>query len=273
MKNTGNNIKAGKFFWRPAWSALLIMGAAAVISIMWPCAYGGECHGGGSRGLALGAAAFLAVAVSTAYRLRKDLPGRGPFRLEQWLYSHVVIGVLALYLVTAHSGFRLGNKVAAIAFAFLAVTVISGVAGLFLFYFMPRTQARHESSVLLPDDLCRRLSRLHEEIAQLCSGKADAFLEVYNELVIPLYRAGPGKIPGTADVAPWADRAPAEDMESFAELAAKVEEVHDLMVMLGRHMRFRKWTQGWLLLHVPSTIGLVVFSLVHLITVLWYGVP
>jgi hypothetical protein len=171
----------------------------------------------------------------------------------------VVVGTLSLILIIGHSGFYLRNLGAALALLFLAITVVSGVVGLFIIYFMPRKQARHEVAVLIPDDLLKRISRLNDEILELCSEKGGIFLVVYNELVIPLYQAEVGKQPPSVDVSPWADRIPEGGEEDFMMLASKIEEAHDLFVLLGRHMRFRWWIRGWLLLHVPSTIGLVIF--------------
>jgi len=221
----------------------------------------------------MGLLGFALILGTLAYKLRKGWPRIMVSTLEEWLYFHVVIGVLSLFLVIGHSGFHLGNKTAVLALIFLAVTVLSGVAGLFLLYFLPRFQARHEVAVLIPSDLCRRISRLHEEISELCSEKGGVFLEVFNDLVIPLYKTEVGEDPPSADVSPWADKIPQGDQESFMALAAKAEEVHDLFVLLGRNMRFRWLIRGWLLLHVPSTIGLIVFSLVHIISMTWYGVP
>ncbi len=255
------------------WTLALVAGTAASIALMWPCAQGVECRGGDHKGMALGLAALMAVLVALAYNLRKGHLKRAFLPMRQWLYAHVVIGTLALLLTVAHSGFHLENTVAAAAFYFLAATVVSGVMGLFIFYFLPRSEARHESSVLIPDELCQRLSQLHDEISELCSGREGAFLDVYNELVIPLYRTEGGGEPPSADVSPWADNASPEEAEHFMNLAAKVEEVHDLLVMLARHLRFRWWTQVWLLLHIPTTIGMMVFIVVHVISVAWFGVP
>jgi hypothetical protein len=51
-----------------------------------------------------------------------------------------------------------------------------------------------------------------------------------------------------------------------------VETVHDLLVLLGRHMKFRWVIQGWLLVHVPATIAMMAFSLAHIIAITWLGV-
>jgi hypothetical protein len=273
----GNNAiaAAGRKGWLSGalWVVALLAGSAAIIAWMWPCLHGEDCRGGTLNGLLMGVWGFVFIAGSILYKVRRDWPKLMAFPLEQWLYGHVVVGTLALYMVVGHSGFHLRNTVAVIAMFMLALTVVSGVAGLFLFYFLPRSIARHEIAVLIPDDLCRRLSRLHEELSELCSEKGAVFLAVFNELVIPLYRTEVGKVPLSADVTPWADRIPPGENEAFMVLAAKVEEAHDLFVLLGRHMRFRWLIRGWLLLHVPSTLGLVVFSVVHIISMTWYGVP
>lgn len=221
----------------------------------------------------MGALGFALILASFVYTSRKKRLGIRLFSLEQWLYAHSVLGTVSLFLIVGHSGFHLRNQVAALALLFLALVVVSGVVGLFILYFKPRSQAKNEVAVLLPDDLCRRLSNLHEEISEMCSEKGGVFLEVYNDLVIPLYRSQAGKEPPSADVDPFADRVPKDESESFMRLASRVEEVHDLLVLLGRHMRFRWWIKGWLMVHVPATIGLMVFSIVHIISMTWYGVP
>lgn len=126
--------------------------------------------------------------------------------------------------------------------------------------------------ILVPDDICQRLTRLHQEISGLCSEKGGAFLEVYNELAVPLYRTRIGRQPAPPDVSPWAARVAGDDMEDFTTLAAKLELVHDLMVLLGRNLKFRWWIRGWLVIHIPATLGLLVFTAVHLISMTWYGV-
>jgi len=256
------------------WSLLLVVGSIAAVVFFRPCWDNDTCTGGASPGIFFGIAGFAGIVFSMFYTLRKDLPRFSMFPLQDWLYGHVVVGTLSLVLVVAHSGFRLNNVVAAIALLFLVITVISGVVGLFLFYLVPRKQAQNETSVLLPDDLCRRLSRLHEEISEICSGREGVFLRVYNELVIPLYRTEVGKsAPPLADVSSWAEDAPPEESERFMNLAVKVEEVHDTLVLLGRHMKFRWIIRGWLMVHIPATIGLLVFTITHLISMFWYGVP
>jgi len=258
---------------RVFWVIALLAGAAGAIAWMRPCLSGEDCSGGSPRGLAMGIAAFALIAVSILYKVRRDWPRLMAFHLEQWLYAHTVLGSLSLYLAVGHSGFHLRNTVAVIALSMLALTVVSGAAGLFILYFMPRAQAKKEIAVLIPDDLCRRISRLHEELSELCSEKGGVFLEVFNDLVIPLYRTDVGSAPPSADVSPWAEKVPPGEQDDFMALASKAEEVHDLFVLLGRHMRFRWIIRGWLLLHVPSTLGLVVFSVVHIISMTWYGAP
>lgn len=266
--------------WKPDrrgfyWIAVLLGGSAAVWAGSSDCLLGRGCTGADGRGFWLGVLSVGALLVALAYSLRKDR-ARWWFALEQWLYAHVVIGILALELAVAHSGYHLQDRVAALALLFMLLTILSGVVGLAVIYFLPVRQARTETAVLLPDDLCVRLSRLHEEISTLCWEAGGTLMTVYSELVIPLYRApvgaAVGALPG-ADVSPWAARVTPEESEKFQMLAAKVEEAHDVFHLLGQHMRFQWMIRGWLLLHVPTTIGLVVFSVIHIVAMVWYGAP
>jgi len=257
---------------RVLWMVVLVAGAAATLYAMWPCFEAGACRGSDHRGMTLGALGFSGIIISVLYLVRKDKPRLAVLPLHQWLYAHVVIGVLSLYLIVAHSGFNLRNVPAALALLFLFLTVLSGVVGMFLFNYFPRAQAKNEAAVLIPDDLCERLSRVHTEIRELCLQKGGVWNELYNELVVPLYSAKVGKELPAPDVNPWAEKIAPEDREDFFDLAVKIETAHDLLVLLGRNMRFRWFVRGWLILHVPSTLGLLVFSALHIGSVLWYGV-
>ncbi|MFO8056650.1 MAG: hypothetical protein R6V10_05080 [bacterium] len=274
MSNSANNKgrRLSGELHRVVWMAALVGGAAAAVYAMAPCFSPGECRGGDHRGLTLGALGFAGIIISVLYLVRKDKPRLALFSLHQWLYAHVVIGTLSLYLIVGHSGFNLGNTVAALALLFLALTVFTGVIGMFLFNYLPRAQARNEAAVLIPDDLCERLSRVHEEIRELCLQKGAVWTELYHELVVPLYTARLGKKLPAPDVSPWEERIKEQDREDFVDLAVKIETAHDLLVLLGMNMRFRWFVRGWLILHLPSTLGLLVFSAVHIISVLWYGV-
>jgi len=248
-------------------------GSIAVFWMMVPCfGLGSGCSGGTTLGFLLGVAALTTILISFAYMARKQWARSALFTLEEWLYIHVVIGTLSLELVVAHSGFQLRNTVAVLAFFFLIVTVLSGVAGLLIFYYAPRDQAKRESAVLMPDDLCRRLSVYNEEIAELCKQKGGVFMEVYDEVVFSLYNTRVGTMPESADLAAWSEKVPTGGEEDFIELAVKVEVVHDILILLNQHMRFRWLVRGWLIVHVPATIGLLVFTMVHVVSLTWLGV-
>ena len=277
------------------WTLLLVVGTAGVFITMLPSLDGKGYTGGTYLGISYGILGFSCILFTLLYLIRKDLGSSSnaqkskartwvtntafKMSLEQILYSHVIIGVLSLVLITGHSGFRLQNHVAVIAYLFLILTVISGIIGLFIIYILPKSQVRNEAHVLIPSFLCQRISDLHEEISELSQKNGGVFLELYNELVIPLYNTDVGKDPLSADVSPWADKLFADPdevseelSEDFMNLAVKIEEVHDLLVLLGRHMKFRWMIRGWLMLHIPSTLGLLIFSGVHLISVFWFGV-
>lgn len=266
--------------WRPSrkgwyWSALLVGGSIAVFLGSSDCLLGRGCSGADGRGFWLGFLSTLAILGAMFYSLRKNR-ARLWFTLEDWLYAHVVIGVLALELAVAHSGYWLGDLIAALALLFLLLTVLSGLAGLFLVYLLPIRQAQSDAAVMLPDDLCARLTRLHGEIKTICSETGGTLMTVYNELVIPLYASPVGAsddVLPSSDVSPWASRITEAESEPFINLAVKIEEAHDVMHLLGRHLRFQWWIRGWLLMHIPTTIGLVVFTVVHVGAMLFYGAP
>lgn len=68
------------------------------------------------------------------YPLRKHLPSArawGAARL--WLWGHIAFGLVGPWLILLHSTFRIGSLNAGVALASMAIVVLSGVVGRFLY--------------------------------------------------------------------------------------------------------------------------------------------
>lgn len=68
------------------------------------------------------------------YPLRKHLPAARRWGAARgWLWAHIAFGLLGPWLILLHSTFRIGSLNAGVALASMAVVVLSGVVGRFLY--------------------------------------------------------------------------------------------------------------------------------------------
>lgn len=68
------------------------------------------------------------------YPLRKHLPAARHWGAARaWLWAHIAFGLLGPWLILLHSTFRIGSLNAGVALASMAIVVLSGVVGRFLY--------------------------------------------------------------------------------------------------------------------------------------------
>jgi hypothetical protein len=116
----------------------------------------------GPVGLAFGLAACALFACNLAYLLRRS-PRWGrllPGSLKLWMSSHVLTGLFALLCVLVHAGFSAKNTVGGHALLALAIVVVTGSIGRYLYSFVPRAANGREVDL---DDLRTRLATLSGE--------------------------------------------------------------------------------------------------------------
>jgi thioredoxin reductase/Pyruvate/2-oxoacid:ferredoxin oxidoreductase delta subunit len=116
----------------------------------------------GPVGLAFGLAAGALFAWNLAYLLRRS-PRWGrllPGNLKLWMSSHVMTGLLALLCVLVHAGFTAKDTVGGHALIALAVVVVTGTIGRYLYSYVPRAANGREEDL---DNLRARLAALSGE--------------------------------------------------------------------------------------------------------------
>lgn len=95
-------------------------------------------RGGSLAGLIFGFAGTGVIIFECLLSLRKKYPASPMGRVHTWLKAHVWLGLLSFLLILFHAGFDWGQGLAAwLMWIFLAIT-LSGVAGVFLQWWLPR---------------------------------------------------------------------------------------------------------------------------------------
>ncbi|HKA52111.1 MAG TPA: hypothetical protein VKJ47_00470, partial [Candidatus Binatia bacterium] len=204
-------------------------------------------------------------------------------RQEVWYYWHLMLGSLSVLLILTHAGFRFGNVVAVLAFVCLVGVVATGVWGYFVYWVVPPALTQVEERVQkTPEELREELRSVNQELEETARGKSAAFREIYErEAAIPgvsltpswRWLWGPAEIQRDT-VRPDRMRLviseiPAAEQEDFRKMVRLIFQKEKLEVSLYPQLRYDYLLKVWLALHIPLTAGLMIFSLIHIISI-WY---
>ena len=195
-------------------------------------------------GITLGIAASILFVCAALYSLRKRwgqewLPGR----LQTWLRVHVWISVLATWAILLHAGFHLDDTWGVITLALLAVTVLSGVAGWWLYCQMPGQVAGVGNLAI--EWSTSRIEAAEAELENLAAGASDAL------------RA---KLRGTKGIG----RIPEHELPLVARADELKAEIAELGSRLVHQRRIHNWLRGWIWIHVPAAIVFLIAIPVHI---------
>ena len=102
----------------------------------------------GILGNGYGWVAAVLIVLNLSYLIRRRFGGAGMGSMRVWLDFHVFTGLLASSLVSFHSAFQLRTPVATVSTASLALVVVTGVIGRFLYALAPSNARERLRSAL-----------------------------------------------------------------------------------------------------------------------------
>jgi hypothetical protein len=264
--------------WRVIFIILLV---AATASYVW-YARRESPYGGTAMGLAYGIAGFALILLLSFFGIRKRWYRSTFGTLEQWMQSHIHLGILVMVILFFHAGGHFNDKIAVTTLILAAIVVVSGVAGAILYVTVPRLLTEVESNLTV-EEISDQLNQLARSMARVASGKSAAFQRIYSGLI---NESKPGWLAGWRLLfAGRRQRKPqvAGDWSSLLGLVAK-EELDDLrqmlvvsrqrkelMLRLIYQQRYKNVLESWLYIHVPFTFALLVFAVIHIVAVFYYG--
>jgi hypothetical protein len=244
-------------------------------------------YGGTPLGLIFGSVAFLIFLFASALGVRKKQRTWPIGSVQFWLRAHVWLTILTIPLVLFHCGFHSGGTQTGWLMVLYVLVMGSGFFGLVLQQFMPRMMMER-----LPREV------VFEQIPHL----KHQLLESANRMRASLVKAQPVAAAATA-VPSIAEDPSAQtlirflDRECLPYLAAsrglRHALGHELMAanifsrlrlnvdeawrsrvdsmqswcadrrLMDLQTRLHHWLHGWLLLHVPASVALLVFTAWH----------
>ena len=260
----------------------------------------GESMGGTALGLAFGILGFAFMIFAALLGARKKVPVWRVGRAQTWMRGHLWLGLLSLPLIVLHSGFRYGHGLTAVLMTLLIIVVASGVFGAALQHYMPRVMTREVTMETIYEEIGHVRAQLLEEaeelvkqattgIAKVAAAGATEAAETSTVAVVEDQNA-PLRNFFEQDLKPFLENPgargqalgnEAQSRSAFAQLRTLVppalhatledlESICEEERQLTLQSRLHMWLHGWLLLHIPLSLALILLGAVHAVMALRY---
>ncbi len=263
--------------WRPIFFVLLI----AVSASYWYYARREFPHGGSNWGLGYGIAGTLLILLLAFFGIRKRWYRSTFGTLEQWLQSHIYLGLLVLVVLIFHTGMRFNDRIAVTTLVLVIIVVASGVVGAILYVTVPRLLTEVESNLTV-EEMSDQLNQLARAMARIASGRSAAFQRIHDELTRQttprglagwrlVFSRGRRAKQEAADWARLIGLVPKEEQEDLRQMLVLSRQRKELLLRLVYQQRYKNVLEAWLYIHVPFTIALLVMAVVHIAGVFYYG--
>ncbi len=276
-----------------------------LIYIVYAVRAPGGPRGGSALGLTFGIAGYALMLYTGLLGARKKVPIWRIGRAKTWMRGHIWLGLLSLPLILFHSGFAFRGPLTAILMWLFFIVIASGIVGALIQHYIPRLITSRVPMETIYEEIPHVRAQLRQEADQLVAticGSLD--IDAPSEPMLPGQQAAAvstlvdieqedrarfreiylGKVrPFLTDPeAPGMELAnPQRTTEVFESLRrlliAPVHSVLDDLEsiceeehQLNRQIRIYQWLHGWLLVHVPLSIALLVLGGVHAVMALRY---
>jgi hypothetical protein len=239
-------------------------------------------HGGSRWGLGYGIAGSLLILLLTYFGVRKRSYRSRFGTMEQWMQSHIYLGILAFVILLFHTGGRFNDAVAVATLLLVTIVVFSGIAGALLYVTIPRLLTEVESNLTVAE-LSEQLNQLTKQMARIATGHSAAFQRIYTELVresMPGWLAGwrllfsrmrRGPQGTMKDFGAMLSLVPTQEQTDLRQLLVVSRQRKELLLRLVYQQRYKNMLEAWLYLHVPFTLALILMAIVHVAGVFYYG--
>ena len=281
-------------------ATLVIFGASALLYGVYRVPGSGVSMGGTALGIAFGAFGFAFMIFAALLGARKRVPVWRVGRAQTWMRGHLWLGLVSLPVIVLHSGFRYGHGLTAVLMTLLILVVASGVFGAALQHYMPRVMTREVTMETIYEEIGHVRAQLLEEAEDLvkqattvapkaaAAGAAEkaetTAVAVVEDQNVPLRNFFEQEMkpflqnPGARGQA-LADQAQARS--AFLQLRTLVppalhstledlESICEEERQLSLQARLHLWLHGWLLLHIPLSLALILLGAFHAVMALRY---
>jgi hypothetical protein len=263
------------------WRRIFLLLLIAVVVTYFYYAKKEYPHGGSTLGLTYGTIGYALILLLAFFGIRKRWYRSRFGTLEQWLQSHIYLGILAMVILLFHTGGRFNDKIAVATLILVAIVVGSGIVGAILYVTIPRLLTEVESE-LTADEISDQLNQLAKQMARIASGRSEAFQRIYNSLIaesmpgwlggwrLLVSRLARKKATKQSDLSAMLSLVPRDEETELRQLLVVSRQRKELLIRLLFQQRYKNILEAWLYVHVPFTIALLVFAIVHIAAVFYY---
>jgi hypothetical protein len=280
-------------------ASLILLGMSLVLYASFRVPSANGSIGGTAAGLAFGSIGFAFMIFAALLGARKRVPVYRFGRAQSWMRGHLWLGLLSLPIILLHSGFRYGHGLTAWLMTLLIAVVLSGVFGAALQHYMPRVMTREVTMETIYEEIGHVRAQLMEEAGELIQQETGGQTQAAAETDAPdssaaavavVDEAGPLRHFYEQELKPFLQNPGARGSalgdaarahNAFAQLRTLVppplhtaiedlegicEEERQLTLQSQLHV----WLHGWLLLHIPLSLALLLLGAIHAVMALRY---
>ena len=252
-----------------------------------------DSYGASPLGLFYGTVSLAIFVFASALGIRKKRRTWPIGRVQTWLRAHIWLTILTIPLVAFHSGFRLGGPHTTTVMVLYAIVMVSGFFGLAMQNFMPRLMKDSLSREVVFDQIGEMHRRIVEaalvfrrslsgqRVAAGAHGAEDevttmvavddsegVLLTFLDQECMPYLQASRSR----AVRSRLGAKRLSDDVFRLLRLnvsenyRGKVDEMQrwcDDRRVMDAQMRLQHWLHGWLLIHVPLSFSLLIFTFWH----------
>ena len=280
---------------------LVSLGAATAVYVIYATHSASGPSGGSSIGLAFGIIGSACMVFAGLLSARKKVPVWRLGRAQTWMRGHLWLGLLSLPLICFHAGFRFGGLLTTVLMILLIVVVASGIFGAALQHYMPTIVTERVTMETIFEqigDIRAQLIAEADEMVDAMCGPPSLELAAVAKIMpvggamvpdasggtLPLRKFYSGELrPFLRNEnkvsAPLADETKAAAMfdglrtllpGNLHETIDNLEQICEEERQLRRQITFHHWLHGWLMLHVPLSLALLLLGCAHAIMALHY---
>jgi hypothetical protein len=243
-------------------------------------------------GLIYGTVALLIFLFAALLGWRRNHPTWPGGRIQTWLKAHIWLTILTVPLVLFHCGLHGGGLMTQFLLGLYALVMVSGFWGLALQHVIPKMMRDDlpeevifeqipfiRSQLILQGETIRADLASQSEEAASEPGEGETAVAVASHVAamkVALHFIDQEAVPYLKAVdrrrSSLRDKRASDDQfrllslripESLHATLGQVQELCDEKRRLDLQTRLHYWLHGWLILHAPASILLVVLTLVH----------
>jgi hypothetical protein len=280
-------------------ASVIILGVSTFVYIAYAASSPAGPTGGSATGLTFGIVGFAFMIFAGLLAARKKVAIWRLGRAQAWLRGHLWLGLLSLPMMFFHAGFQFGGVLTKVLMILLITVVASGLFGAALQHYMPRLM----TSEVPMETIFEQIDHVREQLV----AEADALVDgICGPTQIEDVALSGGGAVAVATAAPAAvlplrdfytrqlrpfllheplrhlslsDRTDSSRIfdglrtvlpSDAQDVTRKLEEICEEERQLRRQVRMHHWLHGWLLLHVPLSLALLLLGCIHAIMALRY---